>query len=53
MIGNEEIIDGTESTTSKPEVFFFDGYASTKRKAEDIVLAASCKLHVTLCMTVC
>ena len=53
VLGNDDIINGTETSTCVPDVFFFNGYASTKQRAEEIVLAANRKLTVlTLRITV-
>ena len=43
VLGKDDIINGTEQSTHVPDVFFFNGYASTKQKAEEIVLAANRK----------
>lgn len=48
VCSNCDIIDGTEFSTSIPEVFFFDGYAFTKYKAEKMVLANNCDGFKTL-----
>ena len=45
VCGNNDIIDGTESTTSIPDSFFFGSYASTKSKAEKLVFDANSKIY--------
>ena len=41
VIGNDNIIDGTEETTRKPVKFAVGDYAETKCRAEEIVLKAN------------
>nr|WGV39910.1 HSD3B [Sinohyriopsis cumingii] len=41
MAPGMEVFGGTEKSMPKPEHFFFDGYASTKQKAEEMVLKAN------------
>ncbi|CAC5378351.1 HSD3B [Mytilus coruscus] len=40
-LGPEEVIDGTETSVSQPSRFYYKAYASSKAKAQDIVLSAN------------
>ena len=43
VVGDQHVINGVESKTTVPNKFLFNGYSSTKLKAETIVLKANCK----------
>lgn len=42
VVGDQHVINGVESKTTVPNKFLFNGYSSTKLKAETIVLKANC-----------
>lgn len=40
-LGPEAVMDGTETSVSQPSRFYYKAYASSKAKAQDMVLSAN------------